>query len=84
MLLIFLESEALIQIRKNKLIKKLIYVSCDPKAAMKNFLDLGRAASKIYREEAFLPVKAIPVDLFPHTSHCELVIYFERIGEDEV
>lgn len=26
-----------------------------------------------------VPVKAIPVDLFPHTKLCELVIYFERI-----
>nr|KYP68521.1 Zinc finger CCCH domain-containing protein 24 [Cajanus cajan] len=28
--------------------------------------------------EAFHPVKAMAVDLFPHTPHCELVMLFER------
>ncbi|XP_027346879.1 zinc finger CCCH domain-containing protein 24 isoform X2 [Abrus precatorius] len=28
--------------------------------------------------EAFQPIKAIPVDLFPHTQHCELVMLLER------
>lgn len=28
--------------------------------------------------EPFLPTKAIAVDLFPYTEHCELVICFER------
>lgn len=26
----------------------------------------------------FVPVKAVAVDLFPHTQHCELVILFKR------
>jgi len=26
----------------------------------------------------FVPVKAVAVDLFPHTRHCELVILFKR------
>ena len=28
--------------------------------------------------EPFRPVKAIPMDLFPQTPHCELVIVLER------
>lgn len=28
----------------------------------------------------FRPVKAVPVDLFPHSPHCELVLVFERIS----
>jgi hypothetical protein len=27
-------------------------------------------------------VRAIPVDLFPHTPHCEMVMVFERLPED--
>ena len=27
----------------------------------------------------FRPIKAFPVDLFPHTRHCELVVLFERV-----
>jgi tRNA (uracil-5-)-methyltransferase len=30
---------------------------------------------------AFRPVKAIPIDIFPHTSHCEVIVVFER-GEE--
>ncbi|KAL4641022.1 tRNA (uracil(54)-C(5))-methyltransferase B-like [Arapaima gigas] len=28
--------------------------------------------------EPFRPTVAIPVDMFPHTTHCELVLVFER------
>lgn len=34
--------------------------------------------SKSLLGEAFHPVNAIPVDMFPHTTHCELVMVFER------
>ncbi|XP_038059198.1 tRNA (uracil-5-)-methyltransferase homolog A-like [Patiria miniata] len=27
----------------------------------------------------FRPTKAVAVDLFPHTKHCELVILFDRV-----
>ena len=28
--------------------------------------------------EPFRPVKAMAVDMFPHTNHCEVVVLFER------
>lgn len=31
--------------------------------------------------EALVPVKAVGVDMFPHTPHCELIIYFERFDK---
>merc|ERR1712043_18937 len=55
-----------------------VYVSCDAKAAMNNFVDLGRLTSKAYKGDPFIPKRVIPVDLFPHTNHFELIIYFER------
>lgn len=30
------------------------------------------------KSEPFQPVKAMAVDLFPHTPHCELVMLLER------
>ena len=36
-----------------------------------------RAKSMPY-SEPFKPVKAVAVDLFPHTPHCELVMLLER------
>lgn len=62
-------------------IRRLIYVSCKPDGeAMRNFRELCCAPEprKKLTGEAFSPSLALPVDMFPHTAHCELVILFER------
>eukprot|EP00088_Acartia_fossae_P050337 TRINITY_DN5634_c0_g2_i2.p1 TRINITY_DN5634_c0_g2~~TRINITY_DN5634_c0_g2_i2.p1 ORF type:complete len:664 (-),score=136.75 TRINITY_DN5634_c0_g2_i2:71-2062(-) len=79
-----LHAKALSAIRNNAYIKKLVYVSCDAKAAMKNFVDLCRPESKTCHGDPFLPRKIVPVDLFPHSLGFELVILFERVSEQEV
>ncbi|XP_072178124.1 tRNA (uracil-5-)-methyltransferase homolog B-like [Diadema setosum] len=66
-------------IRNCTAVKRLIYVSCKPDGtAFNNFVDLCRPATERLRGPAFVASKAVPVDLFPHTNHCELVIRFER------
>merc|ERR1712096_167946 len=75
-----LHPRALSAIRNTLTIKRLVYVSCDAKNAMKNFVDLSRPASKTAKGDPFLPVKIIPVDLFPHSKGFELVILFERVA----
>ncbi|XP_057327064.1 tRNA (uracil-5-)-methyltransferase homolog A-like [Microplitis mediator] len=75
-----LHHEALLALRKTDKVKKVLYVSCDPKAAMKNLVDLARPISKQYLGEPLVPVKAIPVDMFPMTNHCELIILLERLS----
>lgn len=57
-----------------------MYISCDAGAAFKNFVDLGRAASKTLQGDPLVPVRAVSVDMFPHTAHRELLVYFERLG----
>ncbi|NWU92303.1 TRM2A methyltransferase, partial [Upupa epops] len=74
-----LHSKVILAIRRAEHLKKLIYVSCNPRAAMSNFVDLCRAPSNRVKGAAFRPVKAMAVDLFPQTRHCELLILFERI-----
>uniref|UniRef100_H3CTA3 tRNA (uracil(54)-C(5))-methyltransferase n=1 Tax=Tetraodon nigroviridis TaxID=99883 RepID=H3CTA3_TETNG len=62
-------------------IRRLVYVSCKPDGeAMRNFRELCCAPDpqKKLTGEAFSPSLALPVDMFPHTAHCELVILFER------
>lgn len=56
----------------------MIYIACNPALALKNFVDLGRPESKTVHGEPLVPVKAVPVDMFPYTKHCELVVCFER------
>lgn len=60
----------------------MIYLSCNPKAALQNFIDFGRRPSKTLLGSQFFPVRAIPVDNFPHTNHCELILYFERYDNE--
>ncbi|XP_064024485.1 tRNA (uracil-5-)-methyltransferase homolog A [Pogoniulus pusillus] len=74
-----LHSKVILAIRRAEHLKKLIYVSCNPRAAMNNFVDLCRAPSNRVKGAAFRPAKAMAVDLFPQTRHCELLIFFERV-----
>lgn len=51
---------------------------------MENFTKLGckqpksRKAKK-HSAAPFVPRYAVPVDMFPHTNHTELVMLFERV-----
>ncbi|XP_053136325.1 tRNA (uracil-5-)-methyltransferase homolog A isoform X2 [Hemicordylus capensis] len=74
-----LHSKVILAIRKAEHLKKLIYVSCNPRAAMNNFVDLCQAPSNRVKGSPFRPTRAMAVDLFPHTMHCELLLFFERI-----
>ncbi|XP_066944925.1 tRNA (uracil-5-)-methyltransferase homolog A-like isoform X3 [Macrobrachium rosenbergii] len=68
-------------LRKCENMDHLVYLSCDPEGAFKNFIDLSRPKSKNYKGEFFIPIRAAIVDLFPHTPHYELLILFERWEE---
>uniref|UniRef100_A0A6I8N6P4 tRNA (uracil(54)-C(5))-methyltransferase n=1 Tax=Ornithorhynchus anatinus TaxID=9258 RepID=A0A6I8N6P4_ORNAN len=77
-----LHSRVIVALRRAEYLKKLLYVSCNPRAAMTNFIDLCRPPSNRMRGTPFRPVRALAVDLFPQTPHCEMVILFERGGLD--
>ncbi|WKY11845.1 hypothetical protein Q1695_003428 [Nippostrongylus brasiliensis] len=59
-------------------LQRLVFVSCDPAAAMKNIVDLCRPSSKKYAGRAFSLVSIQPVDMFPQTPHIEWVTVLER------
>lgn len=66
-------------LRNQSAIRRLVYVSCKPEGeATRNFKELCCAPEKKLTGNAFTPTLAIPVDMFPHTPHCELVLLFER------
>lgn len=71
-----LHNFAIKTITEMEFIKKLVYVSCKPEGqALKNFVQLCQTKGN---NAPFIPINAIPVDLFPQTEHCELVVTFER------
>ncbi|XP_043495148.1 tRNA (uracil-5-)-methyltransferase homolog A isoform X1 [Polistes fuscatus] len=76
-----IHQKTLLMLRRTNNLNRLIYISCDPQAAMKNLLDLSRPRSKLFVGKPFVPIKAVPVDMFPHTKHCELIICFERFSK---
>lgn len=68
-------------LRNEPAIRRLVYVSCKPEGeAMRNFRELCCAPDpqRKLTGEAFTPTLAVPVDMFPHTAHCELVLLLER------
>merc|ERR1719510_885910 len=72
-------SKAIQSIRKNSTVSKVVYVASDPQSAVKNFLDFARPPSNSFKGEPFVPVKAVPVDLFPHTSNFCIIFLFLRV-----
>lgn len=72
------DTRSIAAIRSASDIKRLVYVSCNPNSAKRNFIELARPESKQYKGEPFYPKTAVAVDMFPHTTHTELVILFER------
>ncbi|KAM6956278.1 tRNA (uracil-5-)-methyltransferase homolog B [Aplochiton taeniatus] len=68
-------------IRNHPSIRRLLYISCKPEGdAMRNFRELccEPDPKKKLTGQAFAPRLAVPVDMFPHTPHSELILLFER------
>jgi len=66
-------------IRQCTNITRLVYVSCNPSGATQNVIELTRQSTRLVRGPPFRLMEARPVDLFPHTDHCELIMRFERL-----
>lgn len=71
-------------LRTCKSLKRVVYVSCNPTGSLvEDVMRLcvppsGNSRSTYAKGPEFRPVFAVPVDLFPHTPHCEMVVLFER------
>mmetsp|Transcript_22626 Transcript_22626/g.47471 ORF Transcript_22626/g.47471 Transcript_22626/m.47471 type:complete len:384 (-) Transcript_22626:366-1517(-) len=72
-------------IRSTEKIQRLVYVSCNPTGSLvKDAAMLCGPATKKYRGLPFKPTRAQPVDMFPLTPHCEMVMTFDRMTKEEV
>eukprot|EP00571_Detonula_confervacea_P009851 CAMPEP_0172301328 /NCGR_PEP_ID=MMETSP1058-20130122/3240_1 /TAXON_ID=83371 /ORGANISM="Detonula confervacea, Strain CCMP 353" /LENGTH=830 /DNA_ID=CAMNT_0013011397 /DNA_START=42 /DNA_END=2534 /DNA_ORIENTATION=- len=71
-------------LRANEKIQRLVYVSCNPTATLvRDAAMLCSPPTKKYPGRPFKPTKAQPVDMFPLTKHCEMVMTFDRMSEEE-
>jgi len=81
-----LHMKAIRALRKCIKIEKLIYVSCNPSGSLvDNAIELCRPEVLNQKDQRtyikgphFDLTHAYPVDMFPHTKHCEMVMMFER------
>ena len=77
-----LHADVIRALRSNEKIKRIVYVSCNPTGSLiKDAGLLCQPATKKYSGTAFQVMSATPVDMFPLTSHCEMVMTFDRLEE---
>uniref|UniRef100_A0AAV1TLP7 tRNA (Uracil-5-)-methyltransferase n=1 Tax=Peronospora matthiolae TaxID=2874970 RepID=A0AAV1TLP7_9STRA len=61
-------------------VERIVYVSCNPTVSLvRDAVMLCGPGSNSLQGRAFEPVHAAPVDMFPHTPHCEMIIVFDRV-----
>jgi len=79
-----LHGEVIRALRAQEQIQRLIYVSCNPTGSLiKDTGLLCAPPTKKYPGKAFRITSAQPVDMFPMTSHCEMVLSFDRLTDEE-
>lgn len=78
-IMLYADDKVIRLLRDNERIRQIVYVSCQADGpAMKNFIALAQSPNRKLKSEAFKLKQAIPIDMFPHTDHCELVFSFAR------
>jgi len=71
-------------LRANERIERLVYVSCNPTGSLvKDASMLCGPPTKKYPGRPFRITRSQPVDMFPLTSHCEMIMTFDRMPMDE-
>ncbi|KAL4155734.1 hypothetical protein PRNP1_007837 [Phytophthora ramorum] len=65
-------------------VERIVYVSCNPtNSLVRDAVTLCGPSTKSLQGQAFEPVHSVPVDMFPHTPHCEMIIVFDRVKKTE-
>lgn len=71
-------------LRTSSSIDRIVYVSCNPTGSLvRDAVLLCAPPTKKYRGHPFRPTFAQPVDMFPYSDHCELVMVFDRMSKTE-
>ena len=80
-----LHADVVKAIRSNQRITRLVYVSCNPTATLVRDAALFCSPpTKRYTGRPFRITSAQPIDMFPLTNHCEMVMTFDRLTEEEM
>lgn len=73
-----LHKDVLVALRSCKRLSRLVYVSCNPESLAEDVVKLCLPQEG---QDPFVPVRAVAVDMFPHTLHVEMVLLLERASK---
>lgn len=80
-----LHADVVKTLRANERINRIVYVSCNPTGSLvQDAALLCQPPTKKYTGRPFRVTSACPVDMFPLTDHCELVMVFDRLSVEEM
>jgi len=84
-----LHKKVLQTLRDTLAIKKVIYISCNPESLTKDGSILSCGKSMLLGQDLncpdlpFYPKRIIPLDMFPHTFHTEMIVEFVRTEDED-
>jgi SAM-dependent methyltransferases related to tRNA (uracil-5-)-methyltransferase len=79
-----LHQDVIKSLRNQSSLQRIVYVSCNPTGSLiKDATLLCTPCTKKYRGLPFKITSAQPVDMFPLTDHCEMVMVFDRMSQQE-
>ncbi|EGT56982.1 hypothetical protein CAEBREN_10396 [Caenorhabditis brenneri] len=73
-----MHEKVILACREMETMRRLIFVSCEPNAAINNIVNLCRPESRKYTGAPFSVTRVQPVDMFPQTNHMEWIIQLDR------
>jgi tRNA (uracil-5-)-methyltransferase len=73
-----LHGDVLRNLRNRADLSELVYVACNPNTVAAAMKALCGPISNKFSALPFHPVRAVAVDMFPGTPHCEFVVHFRR------
>eukprot|EP00439_Symbiodinium_sp_Y106_P005173 s7127_g1.t1 len=76
-----LHSSVLRALRGCPQLSRIVYVSCNPDSLVEDVVKLTMPSES--DEDPFVPLRAVAVDMFPHTVHCEMILLLERSSKVE-
>ncbi|CAJ1390902.1 unnamed protein product [Effrenium voratum] len=71
-----LHTTVLRALRSCSQLSRMVYVSCNPDSLVEDIIKLTLPSES--DEDPFVPLRAVAVDMFPHTLHCEMILLLER------
>ena len=71
-----LHTSVLRALRACSQLSRIVYVSCNPDSLVEDVVKLTMPSES--DADPFVPLRAVAVDMFPHTLHCEMILLLER------